>query len=345
MSAVATAAEERAAPTEPAALIDAFGRRLDYLRISVTDRCNLRCQYCMPADAEFPYGDRRFLAPDELETMVRAFVSLGISRLRITGGEPLVRKDVLEIARRVARIPGVEDLALSTNGMLLESMAPALRAAGIRRVNVSLDSLDPETFLAVTRRGDMERVWRGVRAALEAGFDPVKLNMVLLAGINEADIDRMVELTRRLPLSVRFIELMATPANEELTARGFLSAVAARSSIEARFGRLMPASEKIGNGPARVFQIPGFLGTLGFISPMSHSFCSTCSRLRLTARGEARLCLFAERDYPLRHLLSTDHPEEALRRRILELMRVKPEQHRLHEGSSGNLQSFVQIGG
>lgn len=345
MSALATAAVEPIAPDHSSALIDAFGRQLNYLRISVTDRCNLRCQYCMPADADFPYVDREFLSPTQLETVVRAFVGLGISRLRLTGGEPLVRRDIVDIARRLSAIPGVEDLALSTNGTLLERMAPALRAAGLARVNVSVDSLSPDTFSQVTRRGELKQVWRGVHAALDAGLEPVKLNMVLLAGINEGDVLRMVRLTRRYPFSVRFIELMATPANEQLRSGRFLSAENVKERIEERFGPLIATGEGVGNGPARVFRLPGHAGTLGFITPMSHSFCETCNRLRLTARGELRLCLFAERNFPLRHLLRTPDPESALRRRILELMEVKPEQHRLREGESGNLESFVQIGG
>src|SRR6185369_1269367 len=195
------------ASTEETRLIDAFGRRLTYLRVSVTDRCNLRCTYCLPADASFPFGDRDFLSVTEIEAIVGALARLGIRRVRLTGGEPLLRRDILEIASRVKALPGIEDLALSTNGTELERLAPALKEAGVDRVNISLDSLDPDTFREITRTGDVEQVWRGVEAALAAGLHPVKLNAVLLAQSNLADLDRLVALTLDRPLSIRFIEM------------------------------------------------------------------------------------------------------------------------------------------
>src|SRR6187402_877768 len=182
-------------------LVDALGRRLNYLRVSVTDRCNLRCTYCLPADMEFPFGDKAFLSPREMETIVGALVRLGIRQVRLTGGEPLVRKDILEIVRRLKALPGLEDLALSTNGTELARLAPELKAAGLDRVNISVDSLDPERFQALTRRGGLEEVWNGVEAALEAGLDPVKLNAVLLADGME-DFDRLAALTLDRPLAV-----------------------------------------------------------------------------------------------------------------------------------------------
>ncbi len=200
----------------PSRLIDSFGRRLTYLRVSVTDRCNLRCVYCLPEDAEFPFGDRDFLSPDEIETLVGTLVRLGIRRVRLTGGEPLVRKDLLEIVRRIKALPGVEDLSLSTNGTELERLAPALKAAGLDRVNISLDTLDPEESARIARRGELEQVWRGVEAALAAGLSPVKLNAVLLADGKLEEIERLAELTIDRPLSVRFIEMMPTHANRAL---------------------------------------------------------------------------------------------------------------------------------
>jgi cyclic pyranopterin phosphate synthase len=331
-----------------APLVDAFGRHLTYLRVSVTDRCNLRCTYCLPAGATSSFGDRDLLSPAEIEILVAALVRLGIERLRLTGGEPLVRKDILDIARRLKALPGVRNLALSTNGTELERLAPALRAAGVDRVNISLDSLDPETFREITRRGDLETVWRGVEAALAAGFDPVKLNAVLLSRHNLADVDRLAALTLDLPLAVRFIEMMPTASNHHLQPDEFLSCDMARLRVEERFGPLEPADSGPRTGPAKAFRIAGARGQVGFITPLSHTFCAECNRLRLTARGELRLCLFADRVYPLRPHLAEPDParrDDALEAEILRLMAEKPAEHMLHQGNYGNLVSFMQIGG
>jgi cyclic pyranopterin phosphate synthase len=330
---------------EPTQLVDAFGRRLTYLRVSVTDRCNLRCVYCLPEEARFPFGDKDFLDPGELELLVGTLVRLGIRRVRLTGGEPLVRRDILEIVRRVRALPGLEDLALSTNGTELARLAPALREAGVNRVNVSVDTLDGERFHTITRRGDLERVWQGVEAALAAGFDPVKLNSVLLADHRPEDIDRLVDLTLDRPLHVRFIELMPTAANAALYPEQFRSCDWARDRILARFASLEPAVPENRTGPARAFRIPGARGVVGFITPLSHTFCHDCNRLRLTARGELRLCLFADRVFPLRHLLDAPDPEAALEAEILRLLAEKPAEHHLARGDYGNLASFMQIGG
>ncbi|HEV7671996.1 MAG TPA: GTP 3',8-cyclase MoaA [Thermoanaerobaculia bacterium] len=333
-------------PTEPLSrLIDAFGRRLTYLRVSVTDRCNLRCVYCLPEDAEFPFGDRDFLSPDEIETLVGTLVRLGIRRVRLTGGEPLVRKDLLEIVRRIKALPGVEDLSLSTNGTELERLAPALAEAGLDRVNVSLDTLDPEEFARIARRGELKQVWRGVEAALEAGLQPVKLNTVLLADGKLEDIERLAELTLERPLAVRFIEMMPTSANRALRA-GQLTCDTVRARLEARWGPLEEVTtDRPRTGPAQAFRFAGAQGEIGFITPLSHTFCADCNRLRLTARGELRLCLFDERNHPLRHLLGEPTPERALEGEILRVLKEKPAEHLLLQGNSGNLASFMSIGG
>ncbi len=327
-------------------LVDSFGRRLTYLRVSVTDRCNLRCTYCLPEDAEFPFGDRDFLSPEEMETIVGALVRLGIRRIRLTGGEPLVRKDILEIASRLKALPGVDDLALSTNGTELGRLAAPLKAAGVDRVNVSVDSLDPERFRAVTRRGDLAAVWEGVEAAIAAGLEPVKLNVVLMADSDPADLDRLVALTLDRPFTVRFIEMMPTASNEHLQPGRFLSCDALRARIEERYGPLLPyATRHHRTGPAKAFRIRGAAGAVGFITPLSHTFCSDCNRLRLTSRGELRLCLFADRVFPLRHLLAAPDPAAALEAEILRLLAEKPAEHMLTQGNYGNLVSFMEIGG
>jgi len=331
-------------------LTDAFGRQLTYLRVSVTDRCNLRCTYCLPEDADFPFGDRDFLRPEEFEAIVGALVRLGIRRVRLTGGEPLVRKDILEIARRVKALPGVENLALSTNGTELARLAEPLRAAGVDRVNISLDSLDAERFRAITRRGNLDAVWNGVEAALAAGFSPVKLNAVLLSRQNLEDVDRLVELTLDRPLSVRFIEMMPTASNRHLQPDEYVSSDVVKQRIEARFGKLHPIDPHQAGprtGPAAAYRLAGAQGAVGFITPLSHTFCADCNRLRLTSRGELRLCLFADRVYPLRHLL-TPSPEdtaEALETEILRVLTEKPAEHMLSKGNYGNLVSFMEIGG
>jgi cyclic pyranopterin phosphate synthase len=326
-------------------LVDAFGRRLTYLRVSVTDRCNLRCTYCLPEDAEFPWGERDFLSAEEIETMVGALVRLGIERVRLTGGEPLVRRDILEIARRIKALPGVRDLALSTNGTELARLAPALREAGVDRVNISLDSLDPERFREITRRGDLARVWEGVEAALAAGLDPVKLNAVLMGEESLADADRLVDLTLDRPLAARFIEMMPTAANRHPGTERVPTCDEVRQRIEARFGPLEPADPTFRTGPAKAFRIPGAAGTVGFITPLSHTFCAECNRLRLSSRGELRLCLFAERNYPLRSCLEAADPGAALETEILRVLEEKPAEHMLAQGDYGNLTSFMEIGG
>jgi len=329
-------------PSDSSRLIDAFGRRLTYLRVSVTDRCNLRCLYCLPEDTEFPFGDRDFLSADEIETLVGALVDLGIRRVRLTGGEPLVRRDILEIVRRLRALPGIEDLALSTNGTRLAELAAPLRAAGIDRVNVSVDTLDGERFHQITRRDDLKKVWRGVEAALEAGLDPVKLNSVLLKDHRPRDIDALVDLTLERPLSVRFIEMMPTASNVHLQPDQFRSCDWVRQRIETRFGDLEAADPPVRTGPAKSFRIPGARGTVGFITPLSHTFCRDCNRVRVTARGELRLCLFADRTYPLRHLLGDRAGLEA---EIFRVLADKPEEHMLTQGNYGNLASFMEIGG
>jgi cyclic pyranopterin phosphate synthase len=325
-------------------LIDAYGRRLTYLRVSVTDRCNLRCTYCLPEDADFPFGDRDFLSPEEIETIVGALVRLGIRRVRLTGGEPLVRKDLLEIVRRLKALPGLDNLALSTNGTELARLAPALKMAGVDRVNISVDSLDPARFREITRRGDLEEVWRGVEAALAAGLDPVKLNAVLME-TNREDVERLAALTFDRPLHVRFIEMMPTGTNQAHLPEELVSADDAHARLEARFGPLTATEVGARTGPAKAYRFAGALGTVGFITPLSHTFCADCNRLRLTSRGELRLCLFADRTYPLRPLLAAPDPDAALDAEILRVLQEKPAEHNLTQGDYGNLMSFMQIGG
>ena len=327
-------------------LIDSFGRRLTYLRVSVTDRCNLRCTYCLPEDADFPFGDRDFLSPDEIETIVGALVRLGIRRVRLTGGEPLVRRDLLEIVRRVKALPGLENLALSTNGTELARLAPALKEAGVDRVNVSVDSLDPERFREITRRGDLEEVWRGSRGGARGRARTGQAQRRAPAGSNRGG-RRAAGGPHPRPAAPRPLHRDDAHRRQPSPAAGASSSPRTTSAPAWRRAsdRSRPTEAGPRTGPAKAYRSAGAAGTVGFITPLSHTFCAECNRLRLTARGELRLCLFADRIYPLRHLLAAPDPAAALEDEILRVLQEKPAEHMLTQGNYGNLVSFMQIGG
>ncbi|MBI5208484.1 MAG: GTP 3',8-cyclase MoaA [Elusimicrobia bacterium] len=314
------------------ALIDPFGRRIDYLRLSVTDRCNLRCGYCRPAGPA-PGGESGppALSDDEVLAAVRAAVSAGISKVRITGGEPLLRPDLPRLVRRLASLPGLADLSLTTNGLLLAGMARALRAAGLGRVNVSLDTLVPERLREIAGAGHPGTVMTGIRAALAEGLSPVKVNVVVMAGINDSEVPDFVRLTREMPVHVRFIELM--PVGE-----AGASAMGRRvplDDIRRRCGPLeplAPGGEPSGFGPAEYVRSPGCLGTIGFISALSRGFCGRCNRLRLTSQGRLVSCLAGEEGLDLAPLLGAGDKgglAEAFRRAA----EMKPLRHRMAEGA------------
>jgi cyclic pyranopterin phosphate synthase len=324
---------------------DRFGRRIDYLRISVTDKCNLRCVYCMPVEG-LPWIPREeLLTDDEIVRVVREFAALGTRRLRITGGEPTVRPGLAELVRRLAAVPGIEDIALSTNGVLLPKMAAELRAAGIRRVNISLDTLREDRFERIARRP--ARVYReireGIEAAEAAGFDPVKINVVVLRGWNDDEIEDFAALTRERPWHVRFIELMPTGANLEIV-DAFISADEILARVRA-LGTLEPVPGPFGNGPARYYAFPGAPGTVGVITPLSHTYCMRCNRVRLLADGQLRTCLFGTHQVDLRTPLRAGRPLGPV---ILDALAEKPERHYLQLGSaigSGGLLALSQTGG
>ena len=323
-------------------MIDGFGRRIEYLRVSVTDKCNLRCVYCMPEEG-LPWLRReQLLTYEEIAQLVAAMAPMGLRRVRITGGEPLVRRDVPELAALLARVPGIDDLSLSTNAVLLEEQADALRAAGVRRVNVSLDSLRPDRVDALARRpGASARIMAGLDAAERVGFDPIKVNVVLMRGSNDDEIADFAALTRERPWHVRFIELMPTGANLALSANAFISCGEALSRLR-RIDRLESAAGPRGNGPATYYRFPG---TVGVITPMSHDYCDRCNRMRLTADGQLRPCLFGHIQTGLRGPLRRGEPLAPL---IEETLRIKPERHHLVQGSavgSGGLVALSQTGG
>jgi cyclic pyranopterin phosphate synthase len=324
---------------------DGFGRRIEYLRISVTDKCNLRCVYCMPEEG-LPWLSRAdILSYEEIESIVRTMAGLGLRRVRITGGEPLVRRDLLALVRKIAAVPGIDDLALSTNGVLLAPLAAALRDAGVRRLNVSLDSLRPDRIDAIARRpGAHERILQGLDAAESAGFEPIKINTVVMRGRNDDELEDFARITRTRPWHVRFIEVMPVGENLGVSRTEFISALEMLAAVR-DVGDLVPVPGPPGNGPATYFQFHGARGTVGVITPMSHNYCDRCNRMRLTADGKLRPCLFGAIETDLRGPLRRGDPLEPHIRRTLE---IKPERHQLVQGSaagSGGLLALSQVGG
>ncbi|MEJ2538646.1 MAG: GTP 3',8-cyclase MoaA [Gemmatimonadota bacterium] len=324
---------------------DGFGRRIEYLRISVTDKCNLRCVYCMPLEGLDWLRRDELLSYEEIRTVVATMAPLGLRRVRITGGEPLVRRDLPELVRMVAETPGIEDVSLSTNAVLLAEHADALRDAGLHRVNISLDSLRPERVDALARRpGSFPRIMAGFDAAERVGFTPLKVNVVLMRGRNDDEIADFAAITRERPWHVRFIEVMPTGANLDVSVENYFSCQEALKRVR-EVGELEPAEGPTGNGPATYYRFPGAPGTVGVITPMSHNFCDRCNRMRLTADGQLRPCLFGDLQTDLRTALRAGDPLEPL---IRETLRVKPERHHLVQGStlgSGGLVALSQTGG
>jgi cyclic pyranopterin phosphate synthase len=326
-------------------MIDGFGRRIEYLRVSVTDKCNLRCVYCMPEEGLSWLRKEQLLSYEEIVEVIATMAPLGLRRVRITGGEPLVRRDLPDLVRLIAAVPGIEDLSLSTNAVLLEEHAEALRGAGVNRVNISLDSLRPDRIDALSRRpGSARRIMAGIDRAERVGFEPIKVNVVLMRGRNDDEIADFASLTRERPWHVRFIELMPTGSNLDLSRDSFVSCAEALDRLRG-IGELEPVPGPWGNGPATYYRFPGAPGTVGVITPMSHNYCERCNRMRLTADGQLRPCLFGHLQTNLRDPLRRG---EDLRPLIADTLRTKPERHLLVQGSdvgSGGLIALSQTGG
>ncbi|HET6385495.1 MAG TPA: GTP 3',8-cyclase MoaA [Armatimonadota bacterium] len=378
-------------------MIDPFGRTIDYLRVSVTDRCNFRCLYCMPAEGAVFVPREEILNFEEIAAIVGVAARLGVRKIRLTGGEPLVRRDIVELTRMVAGIPGIRDLSMTTNGSLLGELARPLYNAGLRRINISLDSLDEEICERMSRGGKLSEVLEGIDAAQRAGLDPIKLNAVVVRGLNDEEVGRLARLSVTRGLHVRFIELMPigwSPDDEPVWETGsgcesrgeksaahafgdsfvplesvdwkataqstpirgletigfaemrrrFVSAREIRARIEDELGPLTPA-EVITNGPARSFRAAGGRGTIGFISQISHDFCETCNRMRLTAEGMLRPCLMADGEEDLREAIRGPEGEAEVERRILRALGNKPKEHRLDAGVEPHSRVMSQIGG
>ena len=315
---------------------DSYGREITYMRMSVTELCDLRCRYCMPEDGICKKPKESMLTVDEMTDAVRAAASLGISKLRITGGEPLVNRNIVEICRRAAAVPGINEVCITTNGIKLPGLAKQLRDAGVRRVNMSLDTLDAAKYAYMTRRGTLQQAAEGLRAALAAGFDKVKVNVVLIGGFNDDEIPALAELTKRYPLDVRFIELMPMQGNRDFGPQSYIS----NDTVL----KMLPEAEPVNKdgGVARLYRIPGAMGNIGLISPVSAHFCAECNRIRLTADGKLKPCLHSVEEISIKGLSM-----EQMRQQMEKAIMDKPRWHgqldyenRSHAGRNMN-----QIGG
>ena len=326
--------------------------QVDYLRISLIDRCNFRCQYCMPEGVELDYILRQqLLSNEEILTLVREiFIPVGFTRFRLTGGEPLLRPGVVEIVQAIASLPQTQDLSMTTNGFLLARMAQDLYRAGLRRLNISLDSLDPETFDSIVGsrgRSRWQQVWEGIQAAYQVGFDPLKLNVVVIPGVNDHEVLDLAALTISRQWHVRFIEFMPIGNSQLFGDQGWVASALLQQRIRDTFG--LSESQVRGNGPADVFQIPGAKGTLGFISQMSECFCDRCNRMRLSADGWLRPCLLNESNQiDLKTALRTGIEPAQLRQQVSQLLALKPEINfkQRESGTTGAYsRTMSQIGG
>lgn len=319
---------------------DGYGRTIDYLRISVTDRCNLRCFYCMPEEGIPIKSSTEILTYEEILFIVKAGLSLGINRIRITGGEPLVRRGITTFVKHLSALSGITDISMTTNGILLHDMAEDLFQAGLKRINISLDTLQPERFYHLTGVHGFQQVWQGMKKALFLGFSPLKLNVVILKGFNEDEVIDFASLTREYPLEVRFIEWMPLGGLEE-EGNYYVPNTSIKEQIE-KDGALIPQAGS-GSGPASLFSFLGVPGKIGFINPFSGCFCEGCNRLRLTSEGQLRPCLAQDIEYDLKGLLRGGASLREVREELRRILRAKPRGHQFY--STPVSKSMFKIGG
>lgn len=331
-------------PIAPKGAFDAYGRQMTYLRISLTDRCNFRCVYCMPAiGMKFQPRDE-LLTDDELLRVVGIFATVGFNKIRLTGGEPTIRPHLVDLVRQLKSFAGIHELAMTTNALLLSRMAAELKTAGLDRINVSLDTLDPVRFKEMTRGGRFDLVWSGLEAAERVGLKPIKINSVVLKDQNEHEVGDLAALTLDHDWQMRFLEIMPMEGVGEVADDSLVTSEETQKRIEARFGPLVPLEIQPGD-PARVWRIPGAKGTVGFISPVSEPFCATCNRVRLAADGKLRLCLLRNDEIDLRELIRAGASDEELEREIRKGVWRKPWGHGLAEGDRNIGRGMSQIGG
>lgn len=324
--------------------LDRYGRRINYLRISLTDHCNLRCLYCMPEEMVFQ-PSAELMQDDEILTLVRLFAGLGFDKIRLTGGEPTIRKHVINLVQQIAATPGVNTLTMTTNGVLLSRLARPLAQAGLQRVNISLDTLNPDRFQTLTRWGTLDDVWSGIKAAEEAGLTPIKINAVVVRGYNELDISHLAGLTLEHPWQIRFIEMMPFGQNNDFQMGQLVTAVEMRLLIESVVGPMEPVNGGELDGEARIFRLPEALGDIGFISSVSSPFCHSCTRARLTADGRLRLCLLREGEVDLLTPLRGGATMGELRQLVIDGLWLKPWGHGLSEGIIPLNREMSEIGG
>ena len=325
-------------------MLDSYEREINYLRVSVTDRCNLRCVYCMPEEGVAALQHEDVLRFEEIAHLVRIGATLGIRHVRLTGGEPLVRRGIVELVRTIRAIPQVETVTMTTNGVALAQCAKALKAAGLDRVNVSLDSLDPERYRAITRLGCLDDALAGIDAALGAGLTPVKINMVVMHGVNDDQVVAFARKTLSEPWNVRFIEFMPLGDQAVYARRRYVPSQVTRSQIEETLGALEPA-DVAGAGPARTWRVPDALGTVGFISALSEHFCTTCNRMRLSSDGKLVPCLFSDTEYDLRTPLRAAADDGVLGEIWREALANKPACHHLDGAITTTEHQMSRIGG
>lgn len=325
-------------------MLDQMGRTIDYLRISVTDRCNLRCSYCMPKQGIEPVPHDSILTFDEIYRIVRIMAALGITKVRFTGGEPLVRRNLVKLINDVSHIIGIEDIAMTSNGVLLAENLDALKAAGLKRVNISLDTCDRNNFIRITGTDAYEQVVEAIDYAVELGLK-VKINCVACQEFNKNELEKIAAIARDKPIDVRFIELMPIGCGKAY--HGILSdEILGR--LEKEYGAYVPVDISSGNGPAQYYSFQGFVGKIGFISPMSHKFCGECSRVRLTSEGRLKLCLHYNTGVELKPLLRQGCSDDAMKMCILEAMKNKPKAHSFEKiGQEVHIEhkKMVEIGG
>ncbi len=326
---------------------DGFGREIDYLRISLTDHCNLRCVYCMPTTGLSFLPSDALLQADEIELVARAAVSVGFRKIRLTGGEPTLRADLLDVVARLAAVSGLRDLALTTNAVRLPKLAEPLRRAGLRRLNVHVDSLDRERVARVMRWGTLDEIWAGIEAAQAAGFAPIKLNAVIVRGFNEDDVVPLAALTLDRPWHVRFVETM--PFGQGDTARtardGLVASAEVKRRIEDVLGPLQPLEAFDPSDESRNYRAPRGQGVIGFISPVTQAYCGTCNRMRLTADGRFHLCLLNDDEVDVRAAVRAGGGIDAVAEILLRAVRHKPTGHRLAAGQTTADRQMFQIGG
>jgi len=324
--------------------IDQYGRRIHYLRISLTDHCNLRCLYCMPEDIVFR-PNAALMQDGEILTLVKLFVQLGFDKFRLTGGEPTVRARIVDLVKNIAGLEGVNKLTMTTNGVLLSKLAKPLAEAGLQRVNISVDTLNPEKFHRLTRRGSLDEVLAGIQAAEQAGLTPIKLNAVVVRGFNEQEVIDLARLTLDNPWQVRFIEMMPFGGSAEFQVKQMVTADEVQQLIEVELGVMQPANGGQLDGEARTFRLPGAEGELGFIASVSQPFCVSCTRSRLTADGRLRLCLLQEGEVDLLTPLRSGASLGELRQLIVDGIWSKPWGHGLEEGQIPVNRAMSEIGG